>query len=78
MVILASVAIISAIAAVEAPKLVQAVGSLAVMFICIGIIYWLVLAPYVALFHMLVYAGAVIILLVVTAMFVGGESPEAV
>jgi len=77
-VILASVAIISAIAAVEASKLVQAVGSLAVMFICIGIIYWLVLAPYVALFHMLVYAGAVIILLVVTAMFVGGESPEAV
>jgi len=64
--------LIFAITAVEAPKLMQAVAALILMFICIGLIYWLVLAPYVALFHLLVYAGAVVILLVVTVMFVGG------
>jgi len=59
--------------AVEAPKIMQAVAGLVLMFISIGLIYWLILAPYVALFHLLVYAGAVVILLVVAVMFVGGE-----
>jgi len=59
--------------ALEARKLLNAIISLAVMFVCVGIIYWLFLSTYVALFHLLVYAGAVIILLVTAIMFVGGE-----
>ena len=65
--------LIFAMVAVEAPKIMQAVAGLILMFISIGLIYWLILAPYVALFHLLVYAGAVVILLVVAVMFVGGE-----
>ena len=71
---LMALSLISALVAVGAPKLMQSVLGLVVMFICIGLIYWIVLAPYVALFHLLVYAGAVTILLVVAVMFVGGES----
>ncbi len=71
---LMALSLVSALVAVGAPKLMQSVLALAVMFICIGLIYWIVLAPYVALFHLLVYAGAVTILLVVAVMFVGGES----
>ncbi len=70
---LAALSAASALLAVEAKKLMNAIISLAVMFICIGIIYWLFLAPYVALFHLLVYGGAVLILLVTAVMFVGGE-----
>jgi len=54
-----------------------AVLGLAAMLICVGLIYWLVLAPYVALFHLLVYAGAVVMLLATAVLFVGGEEFEA-
>jgi len=74
--VLATLALVFALIALEAPKIMQAVLGLAAMLICIGLIYWLVLAPYVALFHLLVYAGAVVILLATAAMFVGGESVE--
>ena len=47
---------------------------LIIMFICAGLIYWLLIATSVALFHLLVYAGAVVILLVAAVMFVGGEA----
>jgi len=73
MIVLAVLSVMSALLAVEARKLLNAIISLAVMFTCIGIIYWLFLAPYVALFHLLVYGGAVVILLVTAMMFVGGE-----
>jgi len=72
-IVLAVLSAISALLAVEAKKLLNAIISLAVMLACIGIIYWLFLAPYVALFHLLVYGGAVVILLVTATMFVGGE-----
>ncbi len=73
---LAVLSLAFALIALEAPRLMQAILGLAAMFICIGLIYWLVLAPYVALFHMLVYAGAVVILLATAAMFVGGGEVE--
>ena len=72
-IVLAVLSAASALLAVEAKRLLNAIISLAVMFACIGIIYWLFLAPYVALFHLLVYGGAVVILLVTAIMFVGGE-----
>lgn len=72
-IVLAVLSVASALLAVEAKKLLNAIISLAVMLACIGIIYWLFLAPYVALFHLLVYGGAVVILLVTATMFVGGE-----
>ena len=72
-IVLAVLSVASALLAVEAKRLLNAIISLAVMFACIGIIYWLFLAPYVALFHLLVYGGAVVILLVTAMMFVGGE-----
>ena len=71
--VLVALSLASALMALEAKKLLNAIISLAVMFVCVGIIYWLFLSTYVALFHLLVYAGAVIILLVTAIMFVGGE-----
>jgi len=72
-VVLVALSLASAVVALEARRLLNAIISLAVMFLCVGIIYWLFLSSYVALFHLLVYGGAVIILLVTTVMFVGGE-----
>lgn len=70
---LAVILIATALSALEARKLLNAIIGLAIMFICMGIVYWLFLAPYVAIFHLLVYGGAVIILLITAIMFVGGE-----
>jgi len=73
LIILVAIAVSSALAALEDKKLMRSIIWLAVMFISVGLMYWLVVATYVALFHLLVYAGAVVILLVAAVMFTGGE-----
>jgi len=73
LIILVAIAVSSALAALEDKKLMRSIIWLAMMFISVGLMYWLVVATYVALFHLLVYAGAVVILLVAAVMFTGGE-----
>lgn len=53
---------------VEFEDLLYAIVCLGVMCICIGGLYWLLFAPYVALFQMLIYGGAVVVLFVTVIM----------
>ncbi|MBS7629225.1 NADH-quinone oxidoreductase subunit J, partial [Candidatus Bathyarchaeota archaeon] len=46
----------------------HAVVSLACMAVSLGGVFWLLKAPYVAVFQILVYAGAVIVLLIAAVM----------
>jgi NADH-quinone oxidoreductase subunit J len=57
--------ILLAIYAIEAKNILHAVIGFAGMCISIGGIFWLLNAPYVAVFQVLIYAGAVV------AIFVG-------
>jgi len=60
--------VIFAILTVELRDLLHAVIALCGMSIVIGALFWLLSAPYVAVFQLLVYAGAVIVLFVAAVM----------
>jgi NADH-quinone oxidoreductase subunit J len=47
--------------------------SLGGMAICMGVLFWTLNAPYVALFQMLIYGGAVVVLFVSVIMFVRSD-----
>ncbi|MGQ9542736.1 MAG: NADH-quinone oxidoreductase subunit J family protein [Candidatus Bathyarchaeia archaeon] len=53
---------------VEMKDLLHTIISLACMAISLGAIFWLLNAPYVAVFQILVYAGAVIVLFIAAVM----------
>jgi len=59
---------IFAILTVELKDLLHTVLSLAAMAISLGALFWLLNAPYVAVFQILVYAGAVVVLFVAAVM----------
>ncbi|MHA2315633.1 MAG: NADH-quinone oxidoreductase subunit J [Candidatus Hermodarchaeia archaeon] len=47
------------------------------MCVAIGTLFWLLNAPYVSLFQLLVYAGAVIVLFIATVMLTARkEKPQ--
>ena len=50
--------------------------SLGAMSICLGGLYWTMYAPYVGLFQLLIYGGAVVVLFVSVIMFVRSEESE--
>jgi NADH:ubiquinone oxidoreductase subunit 6 (subunit J) len=56
--------------------LLYAALSLGGMAVSLGGLYWTLYAPYVGLFQMLIYGGAVVVLFVSVIMFVRGESDE--
>lgn len=60
--------ILLALLTVELKDMLHAVICLCGMCISIGALFWLLGAPYVAVFQLLVYAGAVIVLFIVTVM----------
>ena len=60
--------ILLAFLTVELKDMLHAVISLCGMYIIVGTLYWLLNAPYVAVFQLLVYAGAVMVLFVATVM----------
>ena len=64
--------IIFAILAAELRDLMNAALCLGGMCICLGGLYWALYAPYVGLFQMLIYGGAVIVLFVSVIMFIRG------
>lgn len=57
-----------AILTVELKDLLYAVLCLCGMCITIGALFWMLNAPYVAVFQFLIYAGAIIVLFIVTVM----------
>jgi NADH-quinone oxidoreductase subunit J len=59
---------IFAILTVELKDLLHTVLSLAAMAISLGALFWILNAPYVAVFQILVYAGAVVVLFVAAVM----------
>ena len=50
--------------------------SLGGMSICLGGLYWTMYAPYIGLFQLLIYGGAVVVLFVSVIMFVRSEESE--
>ncbi|MCJ7731478.1 NADH-quinone oxidoreductase subunit J [Candidatus Bathyarchaeota archaeon] len=50
--------------------------SLGGMSICLGGLYWTMYAPYIGLFQLLIYGGAVVVLFVSVIMFVRSGQSE--
>lgn len=57
-------------------NILYAALSLGGMCICLGGLYWILYAPYVGLFQLLIYGGAVVVLFVSVIMFVRGDQLE--
>jgi NADH-quinone oxidoreductase subunit J len=69
-------AVALAILAAGLRNILYAALSLGGMCILLGGVYWLLAAPYVGLFQMLIYGGAIVVLFVSVIMFVGSEENE--
>lgn len=80
MIILLAIVIIAAILAIELRDLIYAAISLAVMSIAMAGVFWILNAPWVALFQLMIYAGAVTVLLIstvaLTERYESGEPVE--
>lgn len=59
---------ILALLTVEFKDLLYAIISFAGMSVCVGALFWLLNAPYVAVFQILIYAGAIIVLFIAAVM----------
>lgn len=59
---------IFAILTVEFRDMLHSIISLAGMAISLGVLFWILSAPYVAVFQILIYAGAVIVLFIAAVM----------
>lgn len=66
--LLLTTVIVMAVLTVEAQELLYAALSLLGMCVALGILYWLLSAPYVAVFQLAIYAGAIIVLFVSVIM----------
>ncbi len=60
--------VLLALLTVELKDMLHAIFCMCGMCISIGALFWLLSAPYVAVFQLLVYAGAVIVLFIATVM----------
>jgi NADH:ubiquinone oxidoreductase subunit 6 (subunit J) len=69
--------VLLALLTVELKDMLHAVICLCGMCVAIGALFWLLNAPYVSLFQLLVYAGAVIVLFIATVMLTARkEKPQ--
>lgn len=59
---------IFALLAVELKYILHAILSLCGMCVAIGGLFWILNAPYVAVFQLLIYAGAIIVLFIAAVM----------
>ena len=75
-IILIAFTIVFGVSAVESKRLVYAAVSLALMSISIALIFFLLLAPYVGVLQLLIYAGAITILFLATISLTRGEEEE--
>ena len=60
--------VLLALLTVEVKDILYAILSFCGMCILIGIIFWTLNAPYVAIFQLLVYAGAIVALFITAVM----------
>jgi len=70
------VAVGLAILTVEFRNLLYSALCFGGMCICLGGLYWTLSAPYAALFQMLIYGGAVIVLFISVIMLTRGAGSE--
>ena len=80
LIILLAIVIIAAIFAIELRDLIYAAIALAVLSIALAGVFWLLDAPWVALFQLMIYGGAVTVLLIstvaLTERYESGEPVE--
>lgn len=80
LIILLAIVIIAAVFAIELRDLIYAAIALAVLSIALAGVFWILNAPWVALFQLMVYGGAVTVLLIstvaLTERFETGEPAE--
>jgi NADH-quinone oxidoreductase subunit J len=75
-IILLAFTIVFGVLSVELKRLVYAAVSLALMSISIALIFFLLLAPFVGVLQLLIYAGAITILFLATISLTRGEEEE--
>ncbi|MEM2739374.1 MAG: hydrogenase subunit MbhD domain-containing protein [Candidatus Bathyarchaeia archaeon] len=69
--VLAALSVILAILALEFEDLLKSIVSFGAMCFSIAIIYWILNAPYVAVFQALIYGGAILALFLAAVIAVG-------
>jgi NADH-quinone oxidoreductase subunit J len=69
MIIVLSLAVVSAFLAVSMPNIVYGVVFLLCTNVSLAIVYYMMGAPTVALFQLAIFAGAVVVFFVITIMF---------
>lgn len=74
--ILLGAVVVMAVVTVEVGELLYAALGLLGMCVSLGILYWVLFAPYVAVFQLAIYAGAVVVLFVSVIMLVRRERVE--
>lgn len=67
----AALAVLSAFSVIFAPRPARALLSLIVTMFCLSVLYLLLGAPFVAMVHLIVYAGAVLVLFLFVIMMQG-------
>lgn len=67
LVLLAAICVFTVLT-VESKDLLHTVIALAAMSVSLGALFWLLNAPYVAVFQILIYAGAVVVLFIAAVM----------
>ncbi len=75
--LICAVAIIFAILALEANRLVHCVAFLWASAVSLGLLFWYLGAWYAAILQWLVYAGVLVILFLTTVSFAEEPAPEA-
>ena len=75
-ILLLATALAFALMAAGLDDILFAALSLGGMSICLGGLYWTMYAPYIGLFQLLIYGGAVVVLFVSVIMFVRSEQSE--
>jgi len=75
-IVLIAATLVFALMAAGTKDILFAPLSLGGMAVCLRGIYWTLYAPYVGLFQMLIYGGAVVVLFVSVIMFVRSDADE--
>ena len=66
--------ILLAILTIELKDMLHSILCFGGMCVTLGLIFWLLNAPYVAVFQLLVYAGAILVLFLATVMLTTREA----
>lgn len=76
MVFVLAIMVVSAFLAIYLPNIVYGVVFLLCTNVCLGIVYYMMGAPTVALFQLAVFAGAIVVFFLVAVMFTQAGTME--